>query len=860
MGFSKKKLKHKLKQDKRVTPKAKQRAKKAKQIDKSNKLKASKRAAAAATGNKDAKVKDISSVDELLGALGEDIDDEAKSNCGASQDGSDSSSAGGFCEVDGDDDSAGGDLPVDLAGLDDDDGDGGASHEQELQEIKKRDPAFYKFLLENDRNLLDFTDPEGGDKDDDAEKPGEDDEQEERGEDEAEAKVDAAHEVARVVTVERVRTLQDNARNSFTAFKAVLTAYHAAIRSIEKLGAAADEEEDGDDRDDSKSRRRRKRASKSLMHIGDEATFSAIIEWTVANFTDLLEHHGGELRDGGKKGGGSKRDKRWKKKGKKGGEADAEGDANLFLDPSKYTRWAKVKIMASIFWNETYFLLTRLTATEMQEFVLRHISTQRAIVWLWPFRIVRRKFFNKSCGLWSSSSAHQVRLLAFLFLRNSAAMSTMAPKEQKPMKKDQTELEAMIRGVLRAFAEAANTNFSWRSVSTFRFMENCFIELLRIDDHTSYRIGYVCIRQLALILRNASIANSQGGSVKKGANKDKQRKKKALHQQQVQNLVGWPFVRAMHLWTKALPAISCLKPLAYPLATIITGALKAKLTSIQFFPFVFQCFRCLNKLSANLEVFVPVSSHILKAMSVLLPNMEKAYKSRAAGTEGSAPAKAPEIDVLLRFTEGQTNEVMTLEAVGGCLCFLIVDHLGILSRSPSFPEVSYPVLFHLKKNTKHCRSENIRRQLKQIVANTEAAAQDIAQRREGLTEVSQWKRFFVFEADSAIAKARKEALARKEREERQRVEAETAPEAKSKFGKKSEEVGVEKDEGDDERDAKKQKRKNKKQEKRKMAAEEQEKKKKARHTLELQAKGIIPGKAKEDVVEEMGFSSGTDED
>jgi len=350
----------------------------------------------------------------------------------------------------------------------------------------------------------------------------------------------------------------------------------------------------------------------------------------------------------------------------------------------------------------------------------------------------------------------------------------VAPRRDGP-RRGLTELESLIRAVLRAFAEASVAGCSWRSISTFRFMENCFVELLRIDDATTYRVGYVCIRQLALVLRSACIATSQSGDAKAAADKEKQRKRKGLQAQQAHDVVAWPFMRAAFLWTKAIGSLPCLRPLAYPLSTIVSGALKTKLSSVQYFPFVYHCFRCLNRLAALLEVFVPVAAHLLKVFSILLPTMEKSYKKLGAraggGGGGRSTAKAPEVDVLLRFGESQSHEVLTLETIGSSLCFLFTDHLGLLCRSPSFPEVVAPVLFHLRKHSK-CRSEPLRRQLRQLIATAETTAEDLTARRECLTEVLSWKRFFIFEADSAMARARADALARLERNERARCEAE----------------------------------------------------------------------------------------
>jgi len=117
------------------------------------------------------------------------------------------------------------------------------------------------------------------------------------------------------------------------------------------------------------------------------------------------------------------------------------------------------------------------------------------------------------------------------------------------------------------------------------------VELLRIDDATSYRVGYACIRQLALILRNGCIASSQ---------KSEKSKKKKSAQMKAMSLVGWPFIRAMYLWTKAIGSIAVLKPLAYPLFMIVMGATKTRLTSVQNYPFVHHCIRNLNRLGSSL--------------------------------------------------------------------------------------------------------------------------------------------------------------------------------------------------------------------------------------------------------------------
>lgn len=836
MAVSKKVLKRQAKAAKHVTAKAKKKVKKSAQIQARAKVMASKRKATELTTKED-KLDRIKSVDELLQSdifNGEDDDPVEE---GDKSD--DESSGGAFCDVDdveGDDDDAG--VPDFDLGV-------GAMHEKELASLKESDPSFYKYLVENDRQLLDFRAPEDEAAEDDAEeKPKKKRKKgaaEEDGEDGDQAAAPAAPE--QKLNIQRLQSLHDAAKVSQTAFKAVLTSYHAAVKSLEGGAGAADDE---DYTKMSKSKKRRKRYEQGLLHIEDEAAFSLAIEFAIANYVGLMRHHAGELQKDGPKSG---------KAGKRGGKHQkADSDASLpegMVDPTKFQRWPRIRILANMFFGETLKLLNHLVVPEMIEFVLRHISTEEALCWLWPFKAIRQKILRKCCSFWATSSTHSIRLTSFLFVRNAAAMALAAPDlGGSKVDPHQPEFEVMVRTVLKAFAEATVKGYGWLSVSTFRFMENCFVELLRLDDDTAYRIGYACIRQLALILRNACVATSQGGEAKGWKTDNK--KRKSQQQQHIQNLVGWPFVRSAHLWTRAVGALPCLRPLAHPLTMVLTGALKTKLGSVQYFPFVYHLFRCLNLAAASLEAFIPVSAHLLKAFSGVLPAVDKAYRKRKTSGGGSAGtvAKAPELEVLLRFSEGILLEVMTLETMGISLCFLLTEHLGLLARSPAFPELVAPVLHHLKKHSKHCRSEPIRKHLKQTCERLEDSVRDIRARREALTEVPCWTKFFVFPADSAIAKARTEALSRKERDERARVEADLKPEPP-----KRPEMEL-----DDEKEPKKLSKK----EQRAQAKAEKEARKAAKEAEREAGPKPIPrapeiGEPGKDVVEEMGFESGEDE-
>ncbi|CAK0810351.1 unnamed protein product, partial [Prorocentrum cordatum] len=618
---------------------------------------------------------------------------------------------------------------------------------------------------------------------------------------------DAARQAdGKTLTMERLKRIQEAAPTSFTACKAALNFYHTAVRSIESGGAQAADGK-GDDADGVEKAPRRRRG-RGLLRIEDEAVFSQVLEWSVASIPGLLRAHAGELQT--EPGGRGKR----RNKQRKGKESAEElPEASGATDVTRYSRWTRVKVLAQIFWDETYFLLSHLVAQHMLEFVLRNCSGPDALSWLWPFRHHRSRFFRRSCQLWSTAPAHNVRLLAFLFIRNASAMALTAPAP-KGHEREAAQLEAIVRHVLKSFAEASSRGYSWRALSTFRFMENCLVELLRLDGPVAYRVGYAYIRQLALILRNACLGDSGvGGGKEKGKPKTKEEKRGTFgerkkqktaaaeaggraaeggnrkdgavkHQQAQQGMISWPFVRSTYFWTKAVSTVPALRPLAYPLFMVILGAVKSKLTALNYFPFVYHGLVCLNRLGSALESFVPISSHLLKSFDVLFQAMDKAKKKKGdTGSKGGI-ARAPELEVLLRLSEGQVMESMTLETVGSSLCFLFTDHLGLLSQSPSFPEISATVMLHLRKHSKHCSSESLRHQLKSLVASAETSAEDIRSRREALAEAPSFKKFLLFPPDSAIAKARAAALKRRAEEDKSRVEAEMREDRAAASGKK----------------------------------------------------------------------------
>ncbi|KAJ3073438.1 Nucleolar Complex 2 protein, partial [Quaeritorhiza haematococci] len=256
----------------------------------------------------------------------------------------------------------------DVGGDEEDDEESAAAfeeHKKQLEELKKTDPEFYKYLQENDKGLLEFTDSEGEDEDGEEEKE-EEEEEEEPADDEDD--MSFGREVV-AVTKEMVNTWKESLVNkhSLRALKKVLVAFRAATATA--VG------------DDSKE------AQNLAYKIDDSAVFSMVMMLAIEKVPVVLDHH---------LGGGSE-----------------ERKGTITSQP----KWRKLQPLAKSFATNLVRALQQMTDASMLQFVVR--KSEASIPYLVAFPKAAKAYLKQLLNLWTTGD-EQVRIVAFLCIRKLA--------------------------------------------------------------------------------------------------------------------------------------------------------------------------------------------------------------------------------------------------------------------------------------------------------------------------------------------------------------------------------------------------------------------------------------------------------
>jgi nucleolar complex protein 2 len=238
------------------------------------------------------------------------------------------------------------------------------AHKKDLDSLKESDPEFYKFLQEEDSELLDFDESEGEEDEDDDDDEDEDDD----GSRPKSSKMDAKTLTSAVVTklCERAASA-----DSLGAARNLLRAYRAAAHY-------GDEDED----------------EEAGVRLASSSAFHALVTFTLEEMDTILRGLLGQP------------------------QAGHPDEARLFK-PHQQSRWKKVEPLAKSFLGNTLHLLGQLTDADMSRFLLARLNA--CVPFMHTFERLTKKILKAVLSLFGSGEP-ALRVQSILLIRNMAAV------------------------------------------------------------------------------------------------------------------------------------------------------------------------------------------------------------------------------------------------------------------------------------------------------------------------------------------------------------------------------------------------------------------------------------------------------
>ncbi|KAA8651442.1 hypothetical protein EYZ11_011915 [Aspergillus tanneri] len=327
-----------------------------------------------------------------------------------------------------------------------------AAHKDQLEALKEKDPEFYKYLQENDAELLDFSDHgdlaevdelSEGEDEGPAKKKKKAAKQEEEEEKEEENAVDNTLTIAMVKKWQKLMEEQ----NSIRAMRQAVLAFRAAAYINEAEG------------------------QEQKYSISDSNVYHQVLVTALSTVPRVLSHHLPV-------------------------KETSSGKIKLSLDSKKF------KTLTSLIKSHTssvHQLLTNLSDEQTLKLTLSSIEPM--LPYLLQFRKLLKVLVKTIVNIWADvSTAEATRITAFLLLRRLVMIGDAGIKE--------SVLKASYEGVVKG-----SRNTTVHTLPGVNLMKNSAAELWGIDQNVSYTTGFNFIRQLAIHLRS-SITNTSKESYK----------------------------------------------------------------------------------------------------------------------------------------------------------------------------------------------------------------------------------------------------------------------------------------------------------------------------------------------------------
>lgn len=507
----------------------------------------------------------------------------------------------------------------------------------EMKALAEKDPGFYKFLKENDRELLDFDAGEGNlqlsssDEEADQEPPAKKSKKSKKApangdEDtasEADQPLDNPDADATVVDVSQVEKWKKalTVQHSLRTLRQVVLAFRSAVH--------VNEEEE-------KAFRYR---------IADSDVYNKLLNLVLSSTGAVLQHHLPVQINA------------------------SSGRARVDTASKKFR--GLVPLLRT-YTNSLLHLLSNLSDDATQKLVLSALTS--VLPYILSFKTLLRSLLKAVIELWSSSAASgAISITCFLLLRDLLQIG------------DPSVREALLKSVYRGLLSASRITTT-HTLPMINLIKNSAVELWGLEPTLGYTTGFTSIRHLGLHLRTAILKPS------------KETQKTVYNWQFVHALDFWSRVLSTHC-DASLPALQSgskssgsqqqqqLQQLIYPLVQITLGTLQLNGTSATHFPLHLHLLRALLRLCRITRTFIPLAPPLLAMLNS--NELRKPPKpSTAKPLDFAVAIRAPASYLRTRtYSAGLGDEVLEL----------LAESFGVWSKSIAFPELALPVLINLKR-------------------------------------------------------------------------------------------------------------------------------------------------------------------
>jgi nucleolar complex protein 2 len=348
------------------------------------------------------------------------------------------------------DDEASGSGSEEDAAPSDDEGNAFDEHKDQLEALKEKDPEFYKYLKENDAELLDFGDQDNlSEVDELSEGEASEEEGPAKKKKKAQQEEEEAEDTSTTLTIPMVKKWQSlmEEQHSVRAMRQTVLAFRAAAYVHEA------------------------NPPEQKYVISDPEVYHQVLVTALNVVPKVLGHHLPV-------------------------KETAAGKVKVSMDSKKFKTLTP---LIKSYTSSVHQLLMNLSDASTLKLTLA--AMEPMLPYLLQFRKVLKTLIKTIVGIWADvANADTTRITAFLLLRRLMVMGDPGIKE--------TVLKTTYEGVVKG-----SRNTTVHTLAGVNLMKNSAAEIWGIDQNVSYTTGFGFIRQLAMHLRK-SITNTTKESYK----------------------------------------------------------------------------------------------------------------------------------------------------------------------------------------------------------------------------------------------------------------------------------------------------------------------------------------------------------